>query len=48
MSTKIEPIIRRISDDIEGLTSFQNELLTNAASKEQEIMLQFPTVYIHN
>lgn len=48
MNTKIEPIIRRISDDIEGLTSFQNELLTNAASKEQEIMLQFPTVYIHN
>ncbi len=48
MGTKIEPIIRKINDNINGLTAFQNEILKNNASKEQDIMLQFPTVYIHN
>lgn len=48
MGIKIEPIIRKVNDDIVSLTSFQNELLKNATSKEQDILLQFPTVYIHN
>lgn len=48
MGTKIEPIIRKIDDTCVGLQEFQNELWENATEKERDIMLQFPTVYIHN
>lgn len=48
MSTKIEPIIHKFIDNSEGLQAFQNELIANSTEEEQDIMLQFPTVYIHN
>ena len=48
MSVKKEPIIHRINDNMEGLQNFQNEINMNATKEEQDIMFQFPTVYIHN
>ena len=48
METKIEPIICKIDDTSVGLQEFQDELWAGATEKERDIMLQFPTVYIHN
>ena len=48
MGTKVEPIIHMLNDNAEGLQAFQDELWENAAEKERDIMLRFPTVYIHN
>lgn len=48
MGTNIEPIIHKFTDNTEGLEEFQNDLWENATEKEQDIMLQYPTVYIHN
>lgn len=48
MGTTIEPIIHKIDDSNAGLQMFQNELMTDATEKECDIMLQYPTVYIHN
>ena len=46
--TTIEPIIHKLDDNIAALQEFENELKGNSNSKECDIMLQFPTVYIHN
>ncbi|MDD3220062.1 MAG: DUF2075 domain-containing protein [Lachnospiraceae bacterium] len=48
MGKKIEPIVHKFDDNVEGLKKFQQELRENTTEKEQDIMLQFPTVYIHN
>ena len=48
MGTDIKPIVKKIDDNIRGLKKFQEALVYNASEKEQDILLQFPTVYIHN
>lgn len=48
MSTNIKPIVKKINDNIQGLKEFQESLLQGEESKEKDILLQFPTVYIHN
>jgi hypothetical protein len=48
MGTSIEPIIRKLDDNSIALQDFQDELWKNATDKERDILLQFPTVYIHN
>lgn len=48
MGTDIKPIVKKIDDNAQGLKSFQESLVQGASEKEQDILLQFPTVYIHN
>ena len=48
MGTDIKPIVKKIDDNIRELKKFQEALVYNASEKEQDILLQFPTVYIHN
>ncbi len=48
MAGKIQPIVRKIEDNIQELQRFQDELVQEESSKEEEILLHFPTVYIHN
>ena len=48
MGTGIKPIVKKIDDNVQGLKSFHDSLVQNASEKEQDILLQFPTVYIHN
>ena len=48
MGTDIKPIIHKISDDMNGLIEFRDNLIKDASENEQNIILQFPTVYIHN
>ena len=48
MSTDIKPIVKRIEDNLQGLEDFQKSLQFNTSAKERNILLQFPTVYIHN
>ena len=47
MGTIISPFVYQIKDDAEGLKQFKDDLVENTSQKVQEIMLQFPTVYIH-
>ena len=48
MGTDIKPIVKKINDNAQGLKIFQESLMRDASEKEQDILLQFPTVYIHN
>lgn len=49
MTEKIaKPVIRQIKDNEAALVEFEEELRSHCASKEQELMLDYPTVYIHN
>ena len=48
MGTDIKPIVKKINDNAEGLKNFQESLIQDASEKEKDILLQFPTVYIHN
>ena len=48
MGTDIKPIVKKIDDNVQGLKSFHESLVQNTSEKEQDILLQFPTVYIHN
>lgn len=48
MGTDIKPIVKRINDNAQGLKDFHDSLLQDSSSKERDILLQFPTVYIHN
>ena len=41
-------IVKKIPDNEQGLKEFQESMLEDAAEKERELLLQFPTVYIHN
>lgn len=48
MGTKFEPIVKKIDDNINGLKRFHESVLYSATENEKKILLQFPTVYIHN
>lgn len=43
-----QPIIREIKDNEIALEEFENEILPNEDDKVQEVIMNFPTVYIHN
>lgn len=45
--TSVKPIVKKVDDTIQGLNELQ-ELLVDGLQKERDIILQFPTVYIHN
>lgn len=46
--TVAAPIIRKIEDSIEALDLFENAELPRESEKTQEIIGDYPTVYIHN
>lgn len=46
--TNIRPIVKKIDDNIQGLNDLQKSLLIETSKKERDIILHFPTVYIHN
>ena len=48
MGTDIKPIVKKINDNMQGWKNFQDSLLQDSSNKEKDILLQFPTVYIHN
>lgn len=48
MGTDIKPIVYKITNNANGLKEFQNNVIENSSEKEQNILLKFPTVYIHN
>ncbi len=48
MRTDRTPIVYKIADNLKSLLEFQDTLEKNAPKKEQDVMLQFPTVYIHS
>lgn len=43
-----KPIIRKINDNRDALDSFEKDCLQNEDEKTQDIILNYPTVYIHN
>lgn len=43
-----QPIIYKINDNIHGLQTFQKELENKTSGKEKTVLLDYPTVYIHN
>ena len=43
-----QPIIREIKDNEIALAEFENNLLPGEDEKVQEVIMNFPTVYIHN
>ncbi len=48
MGTKIKPIVKKIDDNVQALCDFQASLQEDGSDEERDILLQFPTVYIHN
>lgn len=48
MRTLEKPIVKKISDNVFSLNSLHQFLLEDDANKEKDILLDFPTVYIHN
>lgn len=42
------PIIKQIRDNCDALDYFENDILSKEDEKTQEIIKNFPTVYIHN
>ena len=47
-SSVAQPIIKQIDDNKDALDFFEKELLPKENEKTQEIIANFPTVYIHN
>ena len=47
METVTKPIVKKINDNIQGLMNFKQSLLVENGNKECDILLQFPTIYIH-
>ena len=43
-----QPIIRKINDDPRSLKAFEDALWSSGECKMQDIIAEFPTVYIHN
>lgn len=43
-----DPIIYKINDNMKALDEFNTKILTTKSKKEQDIILNYPTVYIHN
>lgn len=48
MSAVAKPIIWQIKDNIDALEFFENVTLQAEEDRSQEIIMSFPTVYIHN
>lgn len=48
MSTELKPIVKKIKDSSEGLREFKECMINGSSEREKEILLDFPTVYIHN
>lgn len=49
MSTNItNPIIKKIKDNETALAEFEKETQSNEAEDTKDIIMNFPTVYIHN
>ena len=49
MRTNIKrPIVYEISNNAEGLKKLQENLIQDPSEKKQDIILRYPTVYIHN
>ncbi len=48
MGTNIQPIVKKVKDNVQALKAFRQMLIEDFAEKETDILLQFPTVYIHN
>lgn len=48
MSIKIKPIVHKIDDNMNSLLAFKDKLENRTSEKEKTIMLDYPTVYIHN
>lgn len=42
------PIVKKIVDNVRGLNAFEEETNTVFSKRDKEILLEFPTVYIHN
>lgn len=42
------PIVKKIVDNVRGLNDFEEETNTVLSKRDKEILLEFPTVYIHN
>ena len=42
------PILKKIVDNVRGLNAFEEETNTVFSKRDKEILLEFPTVYIHN
>lgn len=42
------PVIRKIDDNKEALDLFEQEVLSSEDEKTQDIIMNYPTVYIHN
>lgn len=43
-----KPIIRKIKDNETALAEFEKEIKTSEAEDTKDIIMNFPTVYIHN
>ena len=48
MHSVAKPIIRKIKDSRTALDYFETILLSTEDEKTQDIIMNFPTVYIHN
>ena len=46
--TDLETIIHKINDNTHSLHNFQEKLLNKTSEKEKTVLLDYPTVYIHN
>lgn len=47
MGTITSPFVCQIKGNTEGLKQSEDDLVENTSRKAQEVMLRFPTVYIH-
>lgn len=43
-----QPIVKKISDNIGALTEFEKQVRQDESDKTKKIILNFPTVYVHN
>ncbi|MCR5804300.1 MAG: DUF2075 domain-containing protein [Clostridia bacterium] len=43
-----QPIVKRIDDNIEALTEFEKQIKQSETENTKKVILNFPTVYVHN
>lgn len=48
MTKVAEPIIKRINDNRDALNDFEKQLIECGSDKTKKIILNYPTVYVHN
>ena len=46
--TIAQPIVRKISDNIDALNEFEEQIRQNESEKTKRIIVNYPTVYVHN